>query len=323
MGMDGIRRVAIVGAAGAIGRSLAAELERRGVAYRAIGRDRAKLEAAFGGKAEIVPADMGDEAQARRALEGADAAVYTVGLPYPQFEMHPVLMRKAVEAAARAGVGRMAVVSSVYSYGAPQTARVAETHPREPRARKGCFRKEQEDIALAADHRGGLRTLVLRLPDFYGPHAELSLADQVFQGASSGKAANWLGSADLPHEFVFVPDAGAVLADLIAREASFGQAWNFGGPGAITGREFIAAAYQAAGRPPKFRTAGPLMLRLGGLFDPLLRELVELRYLAETPVILDDLKLERHLGGLRKTPYPDGIRLTAEWYRSRASGQRS
>jgi nucleoside-diphosphate-sugar epimerase len=239
-----------------------------------------------------------------------------VGFPYPEFENHPLLMRNAIEAAKDAGVSRLAGVSSVYGYGVPRTERVAEDHPREPQARKGRHRKEQEDIALAANQDGKLKTLVLRLPDFYGPGAELSLADQVFRGALTNKPANWIGSPDLPHEFVFVPDAGVVLADLIERPDGFGQAWNFGGPGTITGREFIAEAYRAAGREPKIRVVGPLMLRLGGLFSPMLRELVELSYLGTTPVILDDSKLARHLGPLKKTPYHEGIRKTMDWYKS-------
>jgi hypothetical protein len=57
-----------------------------------------------------------------------------------------------------------------------------------------------------------------------------------------------------------------------------------------------------------------LVLRLGGLFSPLVRELVEMHYLVVTPVILDDSKLMRHLGNLHKTPYAEGIRQTWDWY---------
>jgi uncharacterized protein YbjT (DUF2867 family) len=124
--------VVILGAAGPIGRSVAAELTARGISYRVAGRDRAKLEAAFGGRAEISVADLSDPEQARRVLDGADAAVYAVGVPYGRFELHPQLMRVSAEAARQAGVTRLAVVSSVYSYGAPVTKLVGETHPREP-----------------------------------------------------------------------------------------------------------------------------------------------------------------------------------------------
>jgi len=315
--MTGGSKVAVVGAAGAIGAAVGAELDRRGQPYSVVGRDRTKLDRLFSGKAEIIPADVADPKQAERALAGAHTVIYAIGVPYPQFELHPILMRNTIEAAQRAGVARLAVISSVYSYGAPRTERVSEDHLREPETRKGRRRKEQEDIALAADRPALLRTLVLRLPDFYGPHAEASLADQVFRGALRNKPANWIGSPDVAHEFVFVPDVGPVVLDLASREDSFGQAWNFGGPGTITGREFIAEAYRAAGREPKFRAVGPLALRLGGIFSPLLRELVEMHYLATTPVILDDTKLRRHLGTVRKTPYPDGIRQTMSWYRER------
>ena len=309
-----IQRVAILGAAGAIGRSTGAELRRRGIPFRAVGRDGKKLEGAFSGQAEIRAADINNPDQTARALEGCDTAIYAVGLPYPEHKLHPVLMRTAIDAMRRAGVSRMALSSSVYAYGAPQAERVSETHPREPHTRKGQYRKAQEDAALEADGQSGLRSLVLRLPDFYGPHATLSLADQVFQGAVAGKAANWIGPTDRPREFVFVPDAGPVLLDLIEREDSFGQAWNFGGPGTITGRELIDQVYRAAGGAPKFRRVGLAMLRLAGLFNAELRELVEMHYLAETPVILDDSKLRRHLGEVRKTPYVEGIRQSWDWY---------
>ena len=70
---------------------------------------------------------------------------------------------------------------------------------------------------------------------------------QVFSVAVKGGTANWIGTADPPHEFVFTPDVGPVVADLLAREDSFGEAWNFGGPGPITGREFLTAAYRLRG----------------------------------------------------------------------------
>lgn len=282
-----------------------------------VGRDRARLEEAFTDKAEIAAGDISNPADADRVLQGAETAIYAVGLPYPQHNLHPVLFRGVIEAAARQGVSRLTLISSVYGYGAPRTDRVAETHPREPHTRKGRYRKEQEDIALAAHAKGQIRALILRLPDFYGPNAELSLADLIFRGAVKGTTAIWMGPADLPHEFVFVPDVGPVLLDLMTRADSFGEAWNYGGPGTITGREFVTAVYNCFGRKPKLRKIGPMMLRVGGIFNSLLRELVEMHYLATTPVILDDSKLLRHLGNVQKTPYPEGIRQTAEWYRGR------
>jgi nucleoside-diphosphate-sugar epimerase len=57
------------------------------------------------------------------------------------------------------------------------------------------------------------------------------------------------------------------------------------------------------------------MLRMMGWFNPLMRELPEMLYLQETPVLLDDDKLRRKLGQVHKTGYDEGIRLTLEWMR--------
>ncbi len=47
------------------------------------------------------------------------------------------------------------------------------------RSVKGEHRKRQEDLVLAADGQDGLRTLSLRLPNFYGPDAELSISAMI------------------------------------------------------------------------------------------------------------------------------------------------
>lgn len=306
---------AIIGASGAVGRALVDEWQRRSIRPVVLARDAARLEALFSGRAEIRAADLARPEEAARALEGVREAVYCVGLPYPRFAEHPVLMRKALEAARRAGVRRMIVVTSVYSYGHPRAARVSEDHPREPETRKGRFRKEQEDAAMEAHSPGVFETLVLHLPDFYGPHASNSLAFMMLESLTQGRAARWLGDPDAPHEFVFVPDAARVIAQLLARPACFGRRWNLAGAGAISGREFAALAARELGVPARILPTGRLMLRLGGLFSPLLRELVELQYLGETPVLLDDRALAAELGGIPKTPYSEGVREMIAWMR--------
>jgi hypothetical protein len=45
-----------------------------------------------------------------------------------------------------------------------------------------------------------------------------------------------------------------------------------------------------------------------GLFNPLLREMVEMHYLLTEPVIMDDSALQKLIGPIAKTPYPEGVR---------------
>jgi len=317
-----MQKVAIFGAAGAIGCALAPELERHGVQFRVVGRSRQKLEQAFGKftQAEIFPADLNDARSAGAAARGVDTIFYCVGLPYPSHHLHPVMVRTTIEAAVAVKVERLVLPSSVYSYGVPRTVRVAETHPREPETRKGKFRKDQEDLVFEAHRQGRLQGMVVRLPDFYGPHTEQGLANLIFEAALARKTANWIGPVNTPHEFVYVPDAGPVIFDLASRSDCYGEAWNFGGPGQINTLDFITRVYRAAGLAPKYRTAGAGLLKIIGWFHPTFRELPEMLYLQETPVILDDTKVAQKLGALSKTSYDEGIRRTLDWMRTKKSG---
>ena len=214
-----MQNVAIFGAAGAIGKAVGAELDRRGIRFRAVGRSRQNLERAFGkmANAEIFPADLSEARSAGAAARGVDTIVYCVGLPYPSHNLHPVLMRTSLEAAKLVRVERFVLPSSVYSYGVPRASRVPETHPREPHTRKGTYRKEQEDLVMAAHAAGAIQGMIVRLPDFYGPNADIGLANPMFRAALAGKTANWVGPVNQPHEFVYVPDTGPVIVDLASR----------------------------------------------------------------------------------------------------------
>ena len=315
-----MKAFALFGAAGAIGRSVADELRRRGTAYRVVGRKLDRLQAEFGRDplAELATWDPDEPRSVQAAAQDVETLVYLVGVPYNHFELHPVLMEKTLQGAVAAGVQQFVLVSTVYPYGLPQTDKVSERHPRYPQTFKGRMRKEQEDRLLDAHAAGRLRGTVLRLPDFYGPGVEASLLHSLFQAAAKGGTANLIGPLDMPHEFVYVPDVGPVLLDLAACREAYGAWWNLAGPGAITQRQIAEEVFRLAGRPPRIRVAGKLTLRALGLFNPTLRELVEMHYLFTKPVLMDDAALHRLLPTVRKTSYADGLRQTLAWYRQSA-----
>jgi len=305
----------MLGAGGAVGKALADRLAKKGEAFRVVGRSKERLEKEFRKYEPLVEycaADLNDPESARKAVEGADTVFYLVGVPYTEFERHPKLTRVAVDAGTRAGVRRFVHVSTVYPYGVPQTEYVSESHPREPKAFKGRMRKEQEEIVFAADRAAGMRTLIVRPPDFYGPESELSYVRAIFDAAVKGGTANVIGPIDTLHEFIFVPDLAETLLELAAKEEAYGQAWNVGGPGFMSTRKFAEMAFAAVGQKPRLRVAGKLMLGVLGLFNPFLREVREMHYLWTTPVKLDDTKLRKLLPNVKKTPYEEGIRLTVE-----------
>ncbi|WP_341312367.1 NAD-dependent epimerase/dehydratase family protein [Paraburkholderia sp. IMGN_8] len=314
-------KVGLFDAAGAAGQCIAAALSAAGRDYRVVGRSHKPLEAAFGQDphAEIVTWNPDDAASITAAAAGLQTVIYLVGVPYDQFASHPPLMEKTLAGVTAAGVERFILIGTVYPYGRARGNPITENHPREPHTFKGKMRLAQENLVLAAHGRDGLSTLVLRLPDFYGPGIERSLLNGVFEGAAHGKRAQMIGPVDVPHEFIYLPDIGPVVEKLTRTSEAYGRWWHLAGAGTITQREVAKQAYALAGREPKLTVAGKTLLRVLGLFNPLMRELVEMNYLMTDPVVLDDTALSTLIGSIAKTSYEDGIRQSFPAAREAAS----
>jgi nucleoside-diphosphate-sugar epimerase len=147
-------KIALFGAAGATGTSIANALREQGKQYRVVGRNEASLKAAFGRDhlTEIAVWNPDDPASIRAAAKGVNTLVYLVGVPYHQFHLHPMLIRKTLDAAVAEGVARIVLIGTLYPYGMPQTNPLREDHPRQPHTFKGRMRKEQEDgLRLSLD----------------------------------------------------------------------------------------------------------------------------------------------------------------------------
>src|SRR5215471_4287608 len=139
-------KFALIGAAGAIGNSVAAAIRSQGYTYRVVGRDKPKLEKCFGDDplAESVAWNPDDPASVRAACRGVDTLIYVVGVPYDRFQLHPILMQKTLDGAIAEAVKRIVLIGTVYPYGRPASRTVNENHPRDPHTFKGKMRKSQE-----------------------------------------------------------------------------------------------------------------------------------------------------------------------------------
>lgn len=302
-------KIALFGAAGAIGRSIASALRQAKQPYRVVGRSLAALRKEFGADplAEVVSWNPDDPDSVRAAARGIDTLIYLVGVDYWQFAQHPILMEKTLAGAIAEGVKRVVLIGTVYPYGRAQTERVTEAHPREPHTFKGRMRKAQEELLLAAHAAGKIQATVLRLPDFFGPGVDKSFLGGAFTAAVRGGTADLIGPIDRPHQFVFVPDVGNVVLKLAAAAAAYGRIWHFAGSGVTSQAALLAEIEHKTGRPLKRRIIGKTGLFVLGLFNRMLREMVEMHYLVTEPVILDDSALEGLIGPLVRTPYAQGV----------------
>jgi nucleoside-diphosphate-sugar epimerase len=315
MGLPG--KVVVLGANGAIGRTLGPLLSARGIPYRVVGRSLLALQIRFHEDplCEHLQWDMEDKDAFAEACAGADTVVYLIGAALWKFKDHLPLTQKALAASREAGAKRFLLMSSNWSYGHPQTTTISETHPRVPDTEKGRIRKEQEDLVLAAHVPGEFCTAVLRVAELYGPKVEASALWSVFQASKRGTEAQVLGPIEQPHEFCYVPDVAETIAVMLETDAIWdgptGEAWNLGGPAVTTIRRMIALIFATEKKPEKFKVPGKWMMKLVRAMNPYIRELQEMDYLQQESVVLDDSKLRRVLGdSLKKTTYPEAVRQT-------------
>jgi len=305
--------ITILGAGGAIGNELAKLLAARNETFRIVGRH----PAATPGAAEVVSADLTDRDQTVRAIAGSSVVHLLAGLPYDHkvwAETWPRIMANTVEACKRAGA-RLIFFDNVYMYGRVAGAMTEDT-PFHPRSRKGETRAKIATSLMDEWRGGGLTAMIARAADFYGPNAKTGVANvMVFEPMSKKQKAMCLVNDSLPHSYTYTPDAAEALMKLAASDSAWNQTWHLPTtPNPLTVKEFIAEAAEAMGVPPKYRVLSRPMVRIAGWFDPLVREVYEMLYQNDSPYLFDSSKYARTFG-FSGTPYAEGIRATARFYR--------
>ncbi|MGE0796817.1 MAG: NAD-dependent epimerase/dehydratase family protein [Lautropia sp.] len=299
---------AILGAGGVIGRELSRELAASAASVRQVGRHPRRVSETD----ETRVADLLDPQATAAALAGAETAYLVVGLKYDARVWQaqwPRVMSNVIDGCERHGV-RLVFFDNVYAYGrvdGPMT----EATPYNPCSRKGEVRARIATMLEEAMRAGRLRALIARAADFYGPGALLSLPHAtVFERLRAGKTPQWIGDPKVVHSFTYTPDAGRAVAVLGRSEAAYGQTWHLPTSGEpLTGEGFVRLACELAGRPFALQVAPRWLLRLAGLFVPILRENHEMLYQYTQDYRFDSGKIEAAYG-LVATPYRIGIAAT-------------
>ncbi len=300
----------VIGASGGIGSAVARELAAQGKRVRAVNRSgKADLPASV----EIVRGDALDAASLREACREASVVFNCANVPYPEWETKFPPMMQNITAAASAANAKLIFADNLYMYG-PVTGTITEDLPYAAPGHKGKLRARLATELLDAHRAGKVRVAIGRASDFYGPGVMNALAGKdLFGAVIAGKKAMWAGSLDAPHTLTFIEDFARGLIVLAERDEALGQVWHIPGAEPITGREFLRIAFQAAGTSPQMGAYSPLMIRLVGLFSPMVREVNETMYQFVAPFIVGGEKFARAFGGIA-TPHHKAIPQTVAWY---------
>ena len=304
----------VVFGTGPVGLAVMDDLVGKGKRVRMVNRrGRARVPEGV----EVVGGDAADPSFTRGASEGASVVYFALNPPYTQWaELFPPLQAGVIEGAASAGA-KLVAVENLYMYGLTGGRPLTEDLPHAPNTRKGTVRARMAEELMEAHKSGKVRVATGRASDFFGPQVLVSAAgEQVFGRAVQGKGAQVAGDPDQPHTYTYVPDIGRGLVVLGEREEALGQAWHLPNPETVTTREFVGAIFEEVGSPPRVQAAPKILLRAIGLFNPGIRETIEMLYEFEEPFVVDHSRFERAFGG-RATPLGEAIADTVRWYRGK------
>ncbi len=300
-------RQTILGANGTIGTVLAKELKAYTNEIRLVSRNPEKINETD----ELFPADLTDPVQVEKAIAGSDIVYLVVGFDYKLKvwqDKWPKLMRSTIDACTRHHA-KLVFFDNIYLYDINAIGHITEESNINPPSKKGRVRKEIAGMIMDEVKSGKVSALIARAPDFYGPNNNNSvLIETVYKNIRKGKRPYWFIDANKKHSLIFTPDAAKATAILGNTPDAYNQVWHLPtDKNALTGREIISLFNKEMNASKNVMVVSMFMIKILGIFMPLMREMPEMMYQYDRDYIFDSGKFESHFN-FKPTSYSEGIK---------------
>ncbi|SAL33553.1 NAD-dependent epimerase/dehydratase [Caballeronia udeis] len=311
--MTDIRTALVLGATGGIGGEVARQLAARGWKVRALHRNPMALTNRDD-RFEWIKGDAMNRQDVIAAAKGVQLILHAVNPPgYRNWAELVLPMIDNTIAAAHASGARIVLPGTVYNYGPNAFPVLRESSPQEPLTHKGAIRAELERRLQAASSKG-VRSLVVRAGDFFGPG---STGNSWFSGGlvKPGKpvrAMFYPGKSGVGHQWAYVPDVARTMVRLIEQEDRLPvfAAFHMRGHWDADGTRMIGAIKRSVGQPAKVRAFPWWILPLMSPFSQMFREMREMRYLWKEPIRMENASLLTTLGEEPHTPWDEAVKTT-------------
>lgn len=298
----------VLGATGGIGGEVARTLVARGWKVKALNRNPARAPRIE--SVSWIAGDAMERADVLAAADGVSVIVHAVNPPgYRDWDKLVLPMIDNTIAAARAAGARILLPGTLYNYGSGTPQPLTEQTPHRPSSRKGAIRVAME-ARLRSAAAEGVRALVVRAGDFFGPRAGNNWFSQglIAPGAAVARIT-YPGADGVGHAWAYLPDLADTMVRLLEQEARLEvfESFHFGGHWDPDGTRMVAAIRRAVGAEVKVGRLPWTVLRLLSPFRTLFREMAEMRYLWQEPFELDNRRLLRFLGSETHTPWDQAV----------------
>lgn len=312
--METNKTALVLGATGGVGGEVARQLRDAGWQVRALKRG---ADVGVRDGIEWVRGDAMNSADVATAASGCDVIVHAVNPPgYRNWAESVLPMLDNTLAAAGQHQATVVLPGTVYNYGPDAFPVLTEDSPQHPHTRKGAIRAEMERRLKAFSERQG-RVIIVRAGDFFGPKAGNSwFAQGVVKPGQAVTRVSLPGRMGVGHQWSYLPDVARTMVRLLERRsqlpafAAFHMAGHWDTDGTQMAQAISRVVVRAGGRAPKVTAFPWWFIRMLAPFNVTFRELLEMRYLWQQPVRMDNAKLKEVLGDEPFTPLDEAVEAT-------------
>jgi len=305
------RTVLVLGANGRLGQAAVTAFAAAG--WRVLAHARRAPPGPLPAGASHLATPLHDTVALAAQAGGARVVVHALNPAYTRWQQEVLpLARQGMDLAQCLGA-RFMLPGNVYNFGEHMPALLSPDTPQQPSGAKGRIRCDLE-AEMQARAAQGQRSVVIRAGDFFGSGSGSWLDLAIVKSLAKGRLV-YPGPMDMPHAWAYLPDLARAFVAVASGDPIDGfTRLHFAGH-TLTGAQLLAAVERVAaalGIAPagEWRHGGMPwgLMRVGGVFVPMWREVVEMAYLWRVPHALDGSALAAAVGALPATPIDVAVR---------------
>jgi nucleoside-diphosphate-sugar epimerase len=327
MGLDG-KRVLVTGGTGYVGGAVVRDLLDGGATVTALVRDQDRARALADAGAKLVEGDLGEGPHLAEACRDADAVIHLAARAADVGSMEDFRRDNVdgslhlAQAAQAAGVRRFVHVSTISVYGFTPPEDVDEDTAVEPFV--GHYPYAQSKLLAERGLRdaelGDMELVIARIGSVFGPGSVHWTLRPARLMAKSPVGMMLIDGGRGMHNYVYIDNVSAALADLITLEGVAGQTFNVT-DGHMSYADFFGAYAARAPSPVRMREVSRgAALVLGAAMEatakvrrrPPLVTRIAVRLLCRNCRI-SSARLDRLRPGAERVPFAEGMDRSAAW----------
>lgn len=290
--------VLILGAKGHLGQAAVNAFAAAG--WHVIAQARSPMTNKWPANVETLECDALETEKIIAAVPKVDVIVHGLNPNYARWDALLPPITSAVIAIAKASGGMLMVPGNVYNFGTCLPLLLSETTPFSADTGKAALRILMEQTIAAAAAEQGFKSVVIRAGDFIGGSGtwlDMAITKSLDKGTVTS-----MGPDNLAHAWAYLPDLAEVFVKVAEQRSALTNFQVLHYPGiTASGSDLHAALEAITGRKLKSKALPWWLFQMMALFSPMLRAVLQMRYLWQRPHRLVGARLENLIGRLPAT----------------------